>query len=261
MSEPVSGQRLRDVVATMDRLRSEGGCPWDREQTHESLAPYLLEEAYEAYQAIEDGDLTALREELGDVLLQVVFHARIAEEATGADRWSIDDVAAGLVDKLVRRHPHVFGDRTVSGAAEVQANWDVIKQAEKGRTSAVEGVALAQPALTLAATLQRKAAKLGVPPELVASELAAADSPAQAVATAAATAEESSSVDVMGDLLWAVVALARAQGVDPEAALRGRARRFRDRLMAVERDAATAGLDPTSLDHDAWRDRWAADAR
>jgi len=104
------GARLLDVVATMDRLRSPGGCPWDAEQTHDSLAPYLLEEAYEAFQAIEDDDSAALREELGDVLLQVAFHSRLAEERDEPDRWTIDDVAAGLVDKLVRRHPHVFGD-------------------------------------------------------------------------------------------------------------------------------------------------------
>src|SRR5205823_8175444 len=151
------GARLLDVVATMDRLRSPGGCPWDSDQTHDSLAPYLLEEAYEAFQAIEDDDAQALREELGDVLLQVAFHARLAEEHEPDRRWSIDDVAAGLVDKLIRRHPHVFGDRSVSGAEEVVANWEVIKAEEKGRTSVVEGVPLAMAALTLAATLQRKA--------------------------------------------------------------------------------------------------------
>src|ERR1700759_5762228 len=106
--EPRPGERLLDAVATMDRLRSPGGCPWDAKQDHASLAPYLLEEAYEAFQAIEDGNLPALREELGDVLLQIAFHARLAEELPAAERWSIDDVATGLFDKVVRRSPHVF---------------------------------------------------------------------------------------------------------------------------------------------------------
>ncbi|MBA2389893.1 MAG: MazG family protein, partial [Geodermatophilaceae bacterium] len=156
------GSRLLDVVAVMDRLRSPGGCPWDAEQTHESLRRYLLEEVYEAYDALVDDDLDALREELGDVLLQVAFHARLAEEAE-QDPWGIDDVAAGLVDKLVRRHPHVFTERPVSGASEVAANWEQIKRAEKGRTSVTEGVARSQPALALAQALVRRAGRHGLP--------------------------------------------------------------------------------------------------
>jgi XTP/dITP diphosphohydrolase len=250
------GARLLDVVATMDRLRSPGGCPWDAQQTHDSLAPYLLEEAYEAFQAIEDGDPDALREELGDVLLQVAFHARLAEEHEAPAQWSIDDVAAGLVAKLVRRHPHVFGDHEVSGADDVVRNWEVIKAEEKGRASAVEGVPLAMAALTLAATLQRKAGKLGVPPDLVAPELAAAEAPAAAVAAAAAAFEEAPSVDAAGALLWTAVALLRGADVDAEAALRGRARSFRDRLSALERETQDAGDDPRTLDAAAWRARW-----
>lgn len=227
------GARLLDVVATMDRLRSPGGCPWDAKQTHETLAPYLLEEAYEAFQAIEDRDQHALREELGDVLLQVAFHARLAEEAeTPEAAWTIDDVAGGLVDKLVRRHPHVFGDRTVSGADEVAANWDAIKAAEKGRQSPVEGVPLAMAALTLATTLQRKATKAGVAPEQISPELYAAETPAAAVSAAAAAYEEEPSVETAGALLWTVVAALRDNDIDPEAALRGRSRRFRDRLAS-----------------------------
>lgn len=251
------GARLLDVVATMDRLRSPGGCPWDAEQTHASLAPYLLEEAYEAFQAIEDADDAALREELGDVLLQVVFHARVAAER-GAAGWTVDDVAAGLVDKLVRRHPHVFADTSVTGAAEVSRNWDVIKAAEKQRSSVTDGVPLAAPALTLAWTLQRRSAKLGTPAGLVSPELARAETAGQAVAGAAAVAEERGGVDAVGDLLWAVVALARSLDVDPEAALRGRARAFRDALAAVERAAREAGLDPAQLDARQWETRWPA---
>ena len=126
----VQGGRLLDVVATMDRLRSPGGCPWDAEQTHESLAPYLVEEAHEVLHAIEDGDRRHLAEELGDVLLQVVFHARVAEEA-GAEAFDIDTVAGLLVEKLVRRHPHVFADGDASTPAEVESAWERIKAQEK----------------------------------------------------------------------------------------------------------------------------------
>jgi len=252
------GARLLDVVRTMDRLRSPGGCPWDAKQTHDSLAPYLLEEAYEAFQAIEDEDSDALREELGDVLLQVAFHARLAEER-GDEGWSIDDVAAGLVSKLVRRHPHVFGDVDVAGADEVVANWDAIKAEEKGRASAVEGVPLSSPALTLAATLQRKAAKLGIPADLVAPELAAAESPAAALTALVAAYDENPHVDAAGALLWAVVAALRASDIDPEAVLRARARRFRDRVAAVEHDVHAGEVDVRTLGHDEWRERWSGD--
>jgi XTP/dITP diphosphohydrolase len=204
----------------MDRLRSPGGCPWDAEQTHASLAPYLLEEAYEAFQALEDGDLVALREELGDVLLQVLFHARLAEELPATDRWSIDDVAAGLVAKLKRRHPHVFADATVSGADEVNANWEQIKQAERGGKPSVATVPLAAPALTLAAKLQRKA---GVEPS---------PTPA-AFLDASRELAKAPSASTAGELLWAAVALMRAHDIDAEAALRARARIFRDETLAA----------------------------
>ena len=140
------GARLLDVVAVMDRLRSPGGCPWDAEQTHASLRGYLLEEAHEAYDAIVDDDAHAMREELGDVLLQVVFHARVAAEAAPDRRFDIDDVAGDLVDKLVRRHPHVFGDAGPRDVAQVEAGWEEIKQAEKQRRSPTEGVSRSQPA-------------------------------------------------------------------------------------------------------------------
>ena len=226
------GARLLDVVATMDRLRSPSGCPWDAKQTHDSLAPYLLEEAYEAFQAIEDADNEALREELGDVLLQVAFHARLAEENDPAERWTVDDVAGDLVDKLVRRHPHVFGDRSVSGADEVQANWDVIKAEEKAGRSPLDGVPLAMAALTLAATLQRKAAKAGMSPEIVSPELLAAETPAAAVAAAAAAYEQRPGVEAAGALLWTVVAALRTDDIDAEGALRARSRAFRDEISA-----------------------------
>jgi XTP/dITP diphosphohydrolase len=210
----------------MDRLRSPGGCPWDADQTHASLVKYLLEESYETAEAIEDGDDVALREELGDVLLQVVFHARIAQErsALTGEPWDIDDVAGGIVEKLVSRHPHVFEPSVEArlSAGDVQANWEVIKAIEKGRTSALDGVPLAQPALALASAVIGRTAKAGL------------DVP---VSTSVA---EPAVVDVasVGDLLLSVVALARAGGVDPEAALRQAVRRYRADVVAAEGLAA-----------------------
>ena len=218
------GARLLDVVALMDRLRSPGGCPWDAAQTHDSLRPYLLEEAYEAYQALEDGNLVDLREELGDVLLQVVFHARLAQD--GAQPWSIDDVAGDLVDKLVRRHPHVFAG---GSADDLEGSWESLKAAEKGRVSVTDGVALSQPALALAAKLQKRAARLGAP-------IAAYDG--------------------LGGQLWDVVARCRAEGVDPEAALRTTARAFLDRLAEVEAELAAEGTDARGLTPEQWSARW-----
>jgi XTP/dITP diphosphohydrolase len=218
------GARLLDLVAAMDRLRRE--CPWDQEQTHESLAPYLLEEAYEAYDALQSGDTEELREELGDVLLQVVFHARIAAEAE--DGWTVDDVAGGLIEKLVRRHPHVSAGVPVSGADEVNTNWDAIKRAEKSRDSVLDGVPLVLPALLLAHTLQRKAAKAGVPEELIRT----------------------------GPQLFADVATWRAAGIDAEAELRAAALQFRDRLLAAEQAARADGV--SEPDAEAWRRYWPA---
>jgi XTP/dITP diphosphohydrolase len=151
---PATGAALLELVAVMDRLRTD--CPWDARQTHESLVPYLLEETYETLEAIERGDLAELRGELGDVLLQVLFHARIAAERTDGTGFTIDDVAADIAEKLVRRHPHVFGDVTVSDADEVKRNWETIKAEERaaaggGPASALDGVPMAQPALSLAA--------------------------------------------------------------------------------------------------------------
>jgi len=213
------GARLLDVVAVMHRLRSPGGCPWDAEQTHDSLRPYLLEEAYEAYDALVDVDPDALREELGDVLLQVAFHARLAEEAPDDERWSIDDVAGDLVDKLVRRHPHVFADRVVSGAEEVHANWEQIKHTEKRRDSVLDGVARSQPALSLAAKYLSRVARSGldVPP------------PALPVGLAPPADEQA-----LGELLLALVGAAQQRGLDPEAALRAAAHAYAARVRAAE---------------------------
>ncbi|MBA3907784.1 MAG: MazG family protein, partial [Pseudonocardiales bacterium] len=162
------GIALLDAVAVMDRLRSPGGCPWDAEQTHASLLQYLVEECYELYDAIEQGDRDAMREELGDVLLQVLFHARVAAEEDSG--FTIDDVAGVLVDKLVGRHPHVFaGTERVDTAARQAQRWEELKQKEKQRASSVDGVALGQPAVALAAKLTSRTARAGLPSELLPS--------------------------------------------------------------------------------------------
>jgi XTP/dITP diphosphohydrolase len=230
------GAALLDAVAVMDRLRSPGGCPWDAEQTHTSLLQYLVEECYELYQAVEDGDGDAVREELGDVLLQVLFHARVAAEGTdelGGKRFDIDDVAADLVVKLVGRHPHVFaGTERIDTAERQEHRWEELKRAEKQRESSVDGVPLGQPAVALAAKLTSRTGRAGLPPELL---------PAG---------------DGVGEQLFGAAARARLAGTDPEAALRTAARRFADDVRAAERSAHAAGLDPHALDAAAWRAHW-----
>ncbi|GAA3153919.1 MazG family protein [Nonomuraea roseoviolacea] len=206
-SYDLPGARVLDLVAVMDRLRTE--CPWDRKQTHESLVPYLLEEAYEVLETIEQGDHAALREELGDLLLQVVFHARVAEG------FDVDDVAAGIVEKLVRRHPHVFGAVRADSADEVNDNWEAIKAAERAargeEPSVLDGVPLGQPALSLAAQLLRRAGRGGAPDALAAGI-----------------------GQGLGHELFDLVRRAQAAGADPEAELRAAARAYRDRVLTWE---------------------------
>ena len=205
-SYDVPGARLLDLVTVMDQLRLH--CPWDREQTHRSLATYLVEEAYETLEAIETGDSVHLREELGDLLLQVYFHARIAAESPLEDGgFTIDDVAGGIVDKLVHRHPHVFAGLDVADAAEVEENWEALKASEKGRSSVLEGVPTALPALHLAAKVVGRASRVGVTPQ---------------------------PGDSLGDRLLALVVEARAAGADPEQELRDAVRRLADAVRAAE---------------------------
>jgi XTP/dITP diphosphohydrolase len=214
-----AGARLLDVVGVMDRLRSPGGCPWDAEQTHASLRGYLLEEAHEAYDAIVDDDPVAMREELGDVLLQVAFHARVAAEAAPDRRFDVDDVAGDLVDKLVRRHPHVFGDAGPRDVAQVEAGWDEIKKAEKQRRSPTEGVSRSQPAASWGAALARRAERAGLPTP-PAGELPV-DSP-----------------EALGEQLLGVVVAAAQRGWDVEDALREAVRRYAGELDAAASERA-----------------------
>jgi XTP/dITP diphosphohydrolase len=269
VAEP-PGAALLEAVAVMDRLRSPGGCPWDAEQTHLSLLKYLVEECYELYQAVEDADRSALREELGDVLLQVLFHARVAAEGgvdpfpAGADSepFGIDEVAEDLVRKLVDRHPHVFPPRgrdrvapsdqvraapgqtgtapqgvrpaleQVRTAADQEVRWDELKRAEKRRESSVDGVALSQPAAALAAKLVSRARKAGLP----------ADLPRR--------------VDGPAGTLFHQVAKLTWAGADPEHELRRAALGFAASVRAAETAARAAGLDPHRLSADDWQRFW-----
>ncbi len=225
---PLPGAALLDAVAVMDRLRSPGGCPWDAEQTHESLRQYLVEECFELLEAIEDGDRAALREELGDVLLQVLFHSRVAQEAADAP-FTIDDVATELVTKLVGRHPHVFGggDPSVRDARTQEHRWEQLKQQEKKRESSVDGVAMGQPALALAAKLVQRTARAGLPANLLPT------SP-----------------------LFAAAARAKLSGDDPEGALRAEARQFAADVRAAEQAAREEGVDPATMDAPDWHRFW-----
>ncbi|MGW1019527.1 nucleoside triphosphate pyrophosphohydrolase [Streptomyces niveus] len=208
-SYDLPGARLLDLVQVMDRIRAE--CPWSSTRTHEGLAKYAIEEAYELVEAIESGDRDELREELGDVLLQVVFHARIAEEEED-EPFSIDDVAGTIVEKLIHRHPHVFGDESAETPADVHAHWLRTKAAEKQRDSITDGVPLAQPALALAAKLTSRVA---------ASPL---DVPLPSGGS-------------IGYELLALAARSEAEGIDPEASLRAAARAYRDAILAAEGQA------------------------
>jgi XTP/dITP diphosphohydrolase len=193
----------------MDTLRSPGGCPWDAEQTHESLLKYLLEESYEFVDAVQSGNRIDMREELGDVLLQVYFHARMAQDHP-TDPFSIEDVARGIADKLIRRHPHVFEGVEIRDSQEVLENWEEIKKKEKGRTSPLDGVAMSQPALPLIEKLLYRAEKYNV--EVITPNSVSIDG----------QADESA----VGQALLAVIAWAHANGIDAEAALRKEAMRI-----------------------------------
>ncbi|MET9363615.1 nucleoside triphosphate pyrophosphohydrolase [Streptomyces sp. NPDC006632] len=205
-SYDLPGARLLDLVQVMDQIRR--ACPWSSRQTHQGLAKYALEEAYELVEAVEAGDRDELREELGDVLLQVVFHARIAEEDE-EEPFSVDDVAGGIVEKLIHRHPHVFGSETAETPEEVKEHWLRMKAVEKQRASVTDGVPLGQPALALAAKLSSRARTAGLSVPLPAGE-------------------------GVGYRLLALAVEAEAGGADPEAALRAAARTYREAIRSAE---------------------------
>ncbi len=244
---PAAGDRLATqtlrLAQIMRRLRDpEHGCPWDRAQDFASIAPYTIEEAHEVAEAIARGDMAELRDELGDLLLQVVFHAQMAAEAGAFD---LADVAATICAKMERRHPHVFGAARADTPGEVSAQWEAIKAVETPRASVLDGIALGLPALMRADKLQRRAARTGFdwpdasgPRAKVAEELAELD---------AATSDEARTEE-LGDLLFAVVNLARHLRIDAEAALRAANRKFEARFRAIEAHPGFAELSPEAQD-------------
>jgi XTP/dITP diphosphohydrolase len=207
---------LQRLVEVMDRLRSPGGCAWDAEQTHKSLIKYLLEESYEFIDAIETDDRAGMREELGDVLLQVYFHSRIAQDHP-TDPFSIEDVARAIADKLISRHPHVFENLEVSGTDEIIENWEAIKAREKGRTSAIDGIAMSQPALPLVAKIVYRAEKYKVDLDMK------------------TYSSEKATEKSVGQTLASVIAWAYENGIDPENALRAQAREMIRQIQAAEK--------------------------
>lgn len=239
------------LIRLMARLRSPGGCPWDREQTHESIRRYVIEEAFEVAEAIDSGDSDELRLELGDLLLQVVFHARMAEEAGDFD---IAGVCDGIVAKMERRHPHVFGTTEVRDAGEVSRNWEEIKAAERGsRASVLDGVPRSLPALQRAERIGEKAAKAGFDWEEPAGVLEKIHEEATELAAARSAGPRDRISAEFGDILFALVSLARKLEIDPEAALAGTVRRFEARFRHAEAAAVEEGQplrqrDPADLD-------------
>jgi ATP diphosphatase len=243
---------LSMLLAIMAALRDkENGCPWDVAQSFASIAPYTIEEAYEVAQAIAEGDMGDLREELGDLLLQVVFHAQMGREA---GLFDFGDVVAAITEKLIRRHPHVFGEKRGAAIGEVNAAWDRIKQEEKGRkrvdasqrparASLLDGIALALPALTRAEKLQARAARIGfdwTTPEPILAKLREEIAECEA---ALAAKDEDAVKDEIGDLIFTLANLARRVGVDPEEAVRGANRKFERRFRAMEESARETGRE------------------
>jgi tetrapyrrole methylase family protein/MazG family protein len=238
------GRRLLDLVRVMARLRGPGGCPWDAEQTHRTLARHLLEETHELLEAIDADDDDAIREELGDVLLQVVFHAQMAADE---GRWDIDDVAEGLVRKLIHRHPHVFGEVEVAGADEVLVNWEKLKAEEAGERPAVDDdIPVSLPSLARAAKVQRRAAGWGFEWRSVDGAVGALREEVDELAATTGDAEHAE--EEVGDVLFATVALARKLGVDAESALRRTVRSFAERYERFVELAAERGIDVESAD-------------
>ena len=225
-------KNLEKLIKIVARLRSKDGCPWDMEQTHQSLRVNMLEEAYEAVDAIEANDREELKEELGDVLLQVVLHSQIASEEGTFD---IDGVAESISDKIIRRHPHVFGETKVNGTADVIANWDKIKKEEKPeRKSALSGVAKSQPALLSAAELSKKAVKVGFEWPDIKSLWECIESELHEFKNAVNSSDKDNMEDELGDILFSIVNLARWYNINPELALLRANKKFTQRFKLME---------------------------
>jgi ATP diphosphatase len=263
----MTARRMERLLDIMARLRApETGCPWDVEQTFASIAPYTIEEAYEVADAVERGDLADLKDELGDLLLQVVFHARMAEEQ---EAFAFGDVVDAICEKLVRRHPHVFGGKTALSSDDVMAQWNAIKakekqeraerRAEQSRPSLLEGVPLALPALTRAVKLQEKAGKVGfdwADPRLVLDKIREETEEVERELVEGGGAPSPALSDEIGDLLFAVANLARHVGADPEQVLRAANAKFERRFRFIERRLEDAGRTPADSTLDEMEALW-----
>lgn len=249
----MSWSTLVDIIA---KLRSPEGCPWDREQTHASLKRFLLEESYELFEAIDQRDPEAIKDELGDVLLQVLLHAQIRKEAGD---FEIEDVITNLSQKLVRRHPHVFGDIHAETPSEVMVNWDAIKQTEQigtTRTSVLDGVPKDFPALMRAEKIQKKAAKVGFDWDETLEVLDKVHEELAEFKEALAVESQEQLEEELGDLLFALVNLARFVNVDPEFALQKATGKFTERFHLIEEQARAQDLDLMDLDLAALNELW-----
>lgn len=257
-----------DLLALMHRLRAPGGCPWDAEQTHQSLRAYLIEESYEVLEALDSGSDEDLQDELGDLLLQVVFHAELATERGAFD---ISDIITGLHDKLVRRHPHVFGDVDVTDSAEVKRNWARIKAVERAEkaerrakrgedislpVSAIDGVPLALPSLLRAQRLGQKAASVGLDWSCAADVRRKIDEELAEVSQAVSAGDPQAIADELGDLLFAATSYARHLGANAEISLRETLNRFEERVRLVEAEIRDRGTDPARLDEKTIDEMW-----
>jgi MazG family protein len=253
-SSPDADQLAR-LRAIMHRLRAPGGCPWDAEQTHQSILTNLIEEAYEAVEAIRSGDIGHMKEELGDLLLQVVFHAEIAEEA---GNFSLNEVARGIADKLVRRHPHVFGESNANTSDAVLQQWDEIKRTEKGQTSEayLHGVGRGLPALLRASKLQKNAAKVGFDWPVEMGVLAKIREELHELQAAVDFQDLPAVEEELGDLLFSVVNLARFRELDPEIMLARANAKFERRFTAMERALRDAGLTLEAATPEQMNDAW-----
>jgi MazG family protein len=255
IDSPENGKQLARLRAIMNRLRAPGGCPWDAEQTHESLVTNLIEEAYETVDTIQRGDHEHLKEELGDLLLQVVFHSELAEE-TG--RFNLDDVARGISDKLVRRHPHVFAQSEAATSDAVLTQWDEIKRAEKGDEAEpyLHGVGKGLPALLRAAKLQKKAAKVGFDWPDQAGVIAKLHEELDELQSAIAADDDAATNEELGDLLFSVVNLARFRKLDPEVLMAAANTKFENRFALMENALKQRGLDLTAATPDQMESEW-----
>lgn len=242
-------EKLVDIIAV---LRSENGCEWDRAQTHKTLRPNMLEEAYEAVDAIDDGDIPNLREELGDVLLQVVLHSQIAKDN---NEFDIEDVAKELTEKLIHRHPHVFGNQKVNSTDEIVANWDKLKKEEKSyRKSVLDGVSKSQSALMAAQKISKKVVKVGFEWDCVESLKDCIKSEYEEFEAAVKSGDKDNMEDEMGDIFFATVNLARWYKIDAEQALLRANKKFTKRFKKLE-EIASKPLEEYTYDefNDLWK--------